>query len=102
MIKLSCRICCRFLCLFLFYGLCIDLSSGALGDMRLAWKALIPGGVMLVHDCFPQDHPLGEVRQAVIDFSAEVNVPWTFFLQTMYMAVMQKPDDASYGSNMWS
>ena len=78
--------------MMLFYDLCINLASGALGDMRLAWKALIPGGVMLVHDCFPHSDELGVVRQAVKDFSAEINVSWTFFRRSMYMAVMFKPD----------
>ena len=85
MIKLSCHL------LVPFCDLCIDLASGALGDMRLAWKALIPGGVMLVHDCFPPNHELPEVRRAVKDFSAEINVSWTFFRGTTYMAVLLKP-----------
>jgi hypothetical protein len=59
--------------------------------MRLAWKILIPGGWMLMHDCFPKGHALETVRNAVKEFSREVNVSWTLYKETMYMAMMQKP-----------
>jgi hypothetical protein len=46
---------------------------------------------MLMHDCFPKGHSLETVRNAVKEFSREVNVSWTLHKETMYMAMMQKP-----------
>ena len=60
-------------------------------DMRLSWEILVPGGFMLVHDCFPPGHVLSTVRDAIKAFSREVNVPWTLIANTMYMAAMRKP-----------
>jgi hypothetical protein len=68
-------------------------------DLLEAWRILIPGGLLLVHDCFPDpvtpSDPTStlevmEVRKAVRDFAQLYGLTWHLISRTMYMAAMQK------------
>jgi hypothetical protein len=55
---------------FKFVNLDLDLYVPTLEGLRLFYDKMIPGGVILIHDYFPNSYP--GVKQAVTEFEFEL------------------------------
>lgn len=51
-------------------------SAGCLNDLNNWWGNLEPGGHVICHDCYKDNHPMNQVQRAVMEFSSQHKVEW--------------------------